>query len=508
MTTSEPKPAAAWVGQLTLLVLVLIVAMVNYLAFRHYQRFDLTDAGIYSLSGKSKQVLDELTADIDVYVFLSRGESSFGQVDELLKRYQAASSHVHVRFVDPEREPAEYQLLAQRFDVAVDGTTPGAALAEVAAVIARGERHWHITRDDLVGFDFGPMPGEDRVQVNVKAEQAVTGGLLQVLHGKPAQLCVAQGHGEWSMDEQEARSLAPLQEYLRYDNLIFEPLQTLGKARLPAECDALLVLGPMRAWADSEVQAMAHYLRHGGNVLLALDPVLERDKPLPTGFEALLAEYGVGLDPTLVVEANPDFVLGQNPAEFLVMNYGQHPITRPLQGRGPVLLGLARSLSVAVDGDGQTGSASAAPVQVLMQTSEQAYGETDLAGLGPDQNLTPDSEDITGPLPVAVALTIPQEQTPDPEAATGGRLLVIGDSDFVLARLLGAWELANGDLISGMIGYLTERRALIAIAPKEVKGGQLLLSQADLAGLQLRVLVWMPGVALLLGVGVWRRRRV
>jgi len=39
----------------TVLLLVAILAMINYLAFRHYQRFDWTSQGIYTLSPRPRR---------------------------------------------------------------------------------------------------------------------------------------------------------------------------------------------------------------------------------------------------------------------------------------------------------------------------------------------------------------------------------------------------------------------------------------------------------------------
>ena len=77
-----------------------IVLMTNYLAFRHYTRFDWTTERRYTLSGRSVEVLRELNADIDVYLFVSAGEANYTDIRELLDRYRAASSHAQVHFID------------------------------------------------------------------------------------------------------------------------------------------------------------------------------------------------------------------------------------------------------------------------------------------------------------------------------------------------------------------------------------------------------------------------
>lgn len=492
-----------WTGGVAVVLLAAIVVMVNYLAFRHYSRFDVTSEGMFTLSPKSLQVLRELDQDVDVYLFMSRLEGNFEQTDELLKRYQAASMHVRVHYVDAEREKDEFQLLAQRFGVMAGVAESGEVVADVAAVVALGDKHWHISRDDLLGFALGPMPGEDEVDLNVKAEQALTGALVQVTRGTATKVCVTEGHGELSLREQSERELATLRHHMRHDNLEWQPLSTLGKHEVPSECDAVLVLGPTRAFAPAEADVLNGYLRTGGSLLLALDPVIERDRVSESGFEAMLAGHGIVLQRDLAIETDPERLVGDAPMSFVVTDFNDHPVTRYLQGAGRVYVALAQSVAP----NGQQDA-----VTPLLRSSEQSFGETDLATLGGGQDLKQGPGDIKGPLTLAVATKVlPEVPAPpdgaDPGAQPGGRLIVIGDADFLQGPLLDTPALANLDLASAMIGYLSEREALIAIAPKKVKGGNLALTQDDLMALFFRVAVLMPGAALLLGVGVWLGRR-
>ena len=58
------------------LLAVVVVLLVNYLAFRQYERLDWTSQSIFTLSEKSKKVLHGLKRDIDVYLFLSQGDTT------------------------------------------------------------------------------------------------------------------------------------------------------------------------------------------------------------------------------------------------------------------------------------------------------------------------------------------------------------------------------------------------------------------------------------------------
>lgn len=484
-------------GVSTFLLLATVV-MVNYLAFRHYDRLDLTSGGMFTLSPKSVEVIRGLSSDIDIYLFLSAGEPSYQRTDELLKRYGTLSERVRVHYVDPDRQAAEFNVLAQRFGVRQGMTEAGAAMADVAAIVAVGEKNWHVSRDDLIGFDFA-IPGQKQETVKAQAEMALTGAIVQVTSGRPTRVCVTQGHGEWSLDPAGERSLASLKEGMAHDNIEWEALKTLGLTELPANCDAVFVLSPLQAFSAPEADALDKYLRSGGNVLMALDPVIELDEVKSTGLEGMLQQHGVRLDRDLVIELSPDRLVTSNPIEFVVTEFNAHETTAGLQGRARVFMGLARSVA----GDGSNDA-----VTTLLRTSDQAFGETNLAGVGgQDPERGPD--DLGGPVSLAVALRLARgsEGTPEEEAEPGGRLIVVGDSDFLSGQLLETPELANYHLAASWTGWLTERKALIAIAPKPVKGGAMMLTQDDLQAIFLRVAVLLPAAALFAGIAAWLNRR-
>jgi hypothetical protein len=480
----------------TLLVLA-IVLMVNYLAFRHYKRFDWTSVGMFTLSQKSVKVLHDLSQDVDIYVFLTQGEPAFENTDELIKRYKSVTDHVKAHYVDPDRQPQEFKVLAQRFGVLEGVTGTGQARADVAAVVAIGEKNWHVSRDDLSGWDMGGG-AEGEEQLNVKAEQALTGAIVQVTSGRATKVCVTKGHGEWDLAEGGERSLSSLQAGLRHDNITWEGFETLGKKEVPKDCDAVFVLGPTRAFADAEAKLIIDYVQKGGNALIALDPVIEHDEIQATGFEDPLKSVGVRLDRSLAIELDQEHLLSPSPIEFVVTQFGDHVTTRVLKERARVVMALARSVSVLQHSDN---------IEVLLRTSDKAFGATDIASVMTEgKEPTKSASDIAGPLDLAIAVRVNAENDPEGHKP-GGRLIVSGDSDFVQPSLLEAAELANFHLASAWTGWLTEREALIEIPPKKVKGGSVMFTQEDLNALLFRVGGLLPGAVFLLGLAVWFNRR-
>ena len=88
-----------------------------------------------------------------------------------------------------------------------------------------------------------------------------------------------------------------------------------------------------------------------------------------------------------------------------------------------------------------------------------------------------------------------------------GRLLVVGDSDWMSSELLDNPQFGNVDLVSSAAGWLTQREALINIAPRKTKAQAVIMSDADLTNLLFRIVVLLPLAAFIAGFGVWWSRR-
>jgi hypothetical protein len=479
-------------------LVALIVVLVNFISARRYERFDLTRDQLFTLSERSKSLLKGLEQPVDLYVFLSSGEPSYQELKELIARYRAQTDKLTPYFVDPDREPARFKLLAEKYGLRAAAQENGQTEAELAALVVSGDKRWSITRDDLVDVDFDSLEGDKRGQgakVNVKTEQALSGAIVQVTSGRVTRVCVSEGHGEWSLTDSAERSLAATKEELKRENIELQAIETRGKSELPKECDAVYVLGPQKAFSDEERALLDKYLDGGGNVLLALDPVIDGEQIALTGLEALTQKHAITLQRSVLVELDREHLLSPSPVEAaLVTGFGNHALVRPLAAlRAPVVVQVARTLGVA---DGAT---------ALLDASDKAYGETDLARISAGDDPKPGDGSIVPPIHLAaLADSKPKTDQGDP---LGGRLIVIGDSEWISPQALQQPQLANVDLLASFTGFLTEREALISIAPRKIEAQAMMITEDGLFGVFLRVVLLMPLAAAVLGVGVWWQRR-
>src|SRR3954464_1086520 len=96
-TVSQPKPQRIHRVQIGVNVLVqvalilFLAAMVNYLGFEHYRRWDFSRDKKYALSDKSKRFLDTIKGKIRMTVFFDPGNAIAQDVQNLLTEYQYAA---------------------------------------------------------------------------------------------------------------------------------------------------------------------------------------------------------------------------------------------------------------------------------------------------------------------------------------------------------------------------------------------------------------------------------
>lgn len=484
-------------GVIGSVLVVWILLMLAYLSFRHFERWDWTSEARYSLSEESLRVLADLDQNIEIYLFVPEGQSQLDDFEELVANYQAASPRVTVRRINPDRQAGEFRLLVQRFQLN-EGSMNGTTTADVAAVVVSGARHWKVDFEDLRSPDMSSFEDEDGPKYDVRAEESFTGAIVEVTSGEPMRVCVLSGHGELSVSPGE-RSISSLQQRLDRMNVDMEALAP--RAEIPSTCAALLVLGPETPVPADEVRQVAEYLSNGGNVLLALDPVVrDGDRLLPTGFESFARDHGILVGNDLVLELDPQRLAAGDPLNaFFVFDQAEHELLAPIVGLPTAML-QARSVRAAEGGDAEE----------LLFTSEASYAETDLSGL---RTLEPDGDDIRGPVSLAAAVTVETSAPASPasadapEAPTGGRLVVIGDADFLTPEMMEHVEFANATLASAITGWLTQRTALISVPPRQANARPMSITEGDLPGIGFRVLFLLPAAMGFLGLSVWWSRR-
>lgn len=487
-----------------------LLVFANYFGFKYHQRFDWTQSKLYTLSEKSKQVVAEMTADVEAIVFLPPSSQLYEQVKELLARYEAASPRIKVREVDPEKNLAEAQSLVDKYQVS----------SLKVVVFDSGTDRRVVEEADLADYDYSGMQfGQGPTLTEFKGEQKFTAAILELTQNAKPKILFTTGHGERSIDDQGPQGMALARDLVGRDNVTVEEWASLGQAAVPDGTDLVVVAGPTASFVQPELDMLGRYVDAGGRLLVLLDPTLRDGALAPTGLEPWLANYGVAVGTDIVVDpSNPLPFFG---AETIFASaYGAHPITRALsQANVPSIFALARSVKAS------GGTADLERVD-LVRTSGEGWGETNLVDVGEGQ-VRKDPEDLAGPVSLAVAVAPKgsakqdeavdefageEETDADADAAPSaeptsavGRIVVFGDSDFATNGQIN--NVGNPNLLANTINWLLERESLLGIAAKTPEQVRLNLTAGQVRSVYLLVLLVMPALAIGLGIVVWLRRR-
>ncbi len=537
----ENRPSRnRWVQDTTLgagaVVILALFVMVNYLAIRHYQRYDWTSNKIYSLSQKSLNVVEGITEEIDLVVFISPESPIYGPVGELLSSYAAANSKLRKREIDPAKNLIEAQRLVQRYNIERDNV-----------VIIGGDDDQRVIEEfELAEYDYsGAQMGQPPTISEFKGEQVITSALLALVEAKKPRVLFTTGHGEAPLDRGGARSLSQAKDLLEGDGFEVEEWSSLGKNEVSASTDLVVIAGPTTNFLPPELEVLSSYLDAGGRLMIMLDPVFAEGAGgmIDLGFTEWLAGYGVEIRDDVVIDPTSELPF-YGPETIYTDSYGSHPVVEALdRQRIRVLLPLARSVSV---------SDPAPPgfeVTELVRTSEAGWGEVDLENL---DEIAPGDEDVQGPVTLAAAVSFEVEAEGEsvgaPEESSGevseeagelpeeivepvgggegelgegeaneqadeegdgpgreARMVVFGDLDFA-----GDSQIANAAhkvLLLNTLNWLVEREELIDIEARKPEQTTLTLSRGELNQVYLFVLVIMPGLAVAFGVWIYLRRR-
>jgi len=506
----------AWIQGSTLgagvILALALFGIVNYFGIKYHKRLDWTSNHIYTLSQKSLNVVKDLKKPIDVVVFMKPGDQLFQPVRELLDRYAAASSLIHVRVVDPDKNLAQAQALVNKYKIKQLNVV----------VFDRGNDRRVVNRAELASYDYSGMRfGQAPRMTGFKGEQQFTGAILGLEENHKPKVLFTTGHGEEQLDDPGSSGWSQAADLLGRDNFDIEEWASLGKDSVPKGTDLVVIAGPKHGFTAPEVKVLNDYLESGGRLLVLLDPTIEPGGKLAqTGLGSLLANYGVKVGDDIVIDpSNPLPFFGAD--TIYVSAYGSQPIVDPLaQAQVPVILPLARSVSAEKGVSGYK-------VTELLHTGAQGWGETDLLHL---RQVKKDKNDIPGPVSLGVAVEAEKTSAKKPEAGSGAdatpakdtdktpgkdetaaasgsttRLVVYGDSDFATNGQLA--NVGNATLLANTFNWLVKRESLVTIPPKKPEQVRLNLSAAQLGRITWLVLVIMPGLAIILGVGVFLRRR-
>ena len=460
----------------SLVLLGVLFIMVNFISSRRYARWDFTKQKISALSDKTLQTVQGLKEPLSIIVFYQPDHRLYELVNDLLREYARLSPQIHLEQVDPQQDVARARQLVKEFEI--DVTSPEALNL---VIFKSGSRHKYLSDTDLAEYDYSRMSSGAQPRVKAfKGEDAFTSAIISVTQSAAPVIWLTSGHGEKSVESPDPTGLSDLKKYLEQQNITVTPSTLLEHTSIPQDVKLVLIPGPTHRFTEAEVALLQSYLEQGGRVLALIDPLED------AGLDGLLERWGITLGMDIVVDPARQLPF-VSPANLFVTTYTHHPIVEKMKTL-MTLFPLARSVRPAEPAPQGLRAMS------LAFTSKEGWGETQTSVERFEFN---EGQDLKGPVSIAAA-----SERAEPKRT---RLVVVGDSDFVINAQLG--NVGNRDLLLGTIYWLTEQEQLIGIGPKPIESIKLNLTGSQLKGVLWFSLLAMPLVCGVLGVGMWWVRR-
>jgi len=433
------------------LAVLAILGLLNFVSYRHHKRFDLTSEKLYTLSDQTKKVVGGLSQDISIVRF---AKSPNLQLNDLMTEYKNLSSHIKFENVDPTEKPE----IAKEYGATHMGDV----------IIAAGPKHQPIE----------PSMGEGPELTY--SEQDVTAAIMKVTRNRVKMVCFVTGHGEKALSDNGAQGYGLVDQGLRKEGYNTNSVNLVTENGVPASCDILVIAGPAQGYFPQEAALVSKYIDAGGKLLIEIDP--ETDPKL----SEILQAWNINVGTNVVVDASGvGRLFGTGPEIPLVVDYGDSPITKNLQG-GMTFFELARTVSIADNAKSDLQAVE------LLKTSSRSFT---IPKLMREVQFNPKT---AGPLSLGVAAN---RQSGDKSS----RLVVIGNSAFAENQWLGLQR--NGDFFFNTIDWLAEDENLISIRPKPPTARRITLTESQMAALRWFELLVLPGLVVLTGISIWWKRR-
>jgi ABC-2 type transport system permease protein len=493
----DAPPARRLPPRLVPLLVVAIALMLNVIAGRHYVRGDWTRDALYALSDRTIAVLRALPRPVEVTVFQyprregERARTVANLLRELTERCtRYAGGRFRAEIVDPDRDPTRAEAVAKKYGI--DASEMGRGVV----VFTSGGRSKVLTQDDLVEPDVDASGEPGPAIAAWRGEAAFVSALLTVTTDHPVRICFSGGRGEADPASLEDGGYATFAEQLRGDGDEVRALKGLGDLAAQG-CGVLIVAEPTQAFSPADAAALDAFLDGGGRLLAMLGPVFDASGNAfaHVGLEAFAAQHGVRLGDNLVVDP-PHASDVEGPSVWAAgpPNYSGHPLMRRFGGR---LTYWPRTREVAAGEAAPVGLA----VRVLVSSSADGWGETDLPTIRGEADLTFDpARDRKGPVAVAVAV----------EKGSAPQAVFLGTGRLIMNyRLAGALlRDYDADFVRSAIAWLTEREARVGVAPKIPARTALALTGSTVSWAFRLFVIGLPALVLIAGALVWTRRRV
>jgi hypothetical protein len=461
-----------------------VTVLANVALVGHDVHFDLTRERVFTPSRQALEVVDRLSQDVALTYFYHAQDPHGKRLKELMAVLGRRNPRLHVRTIDPDRQPS----LAH---------THGVRLYNAAVLEAEGRR----------------------LVVHSTDENDIAIGIQRVVREQVITLCFIEGHNEYPIDNFEFHThLEGLHDHSHGDatsKVVQMPGHGIGRLRralealgyevrtilpaiepeIPGACAVVIDANPRTTYGPSESTVLEAYLTRGGSLLLLYDLGFVIEPRLVQ----MLAKLGIRCTQSVIIDPQQHYAT--DPEMVAVSGLEPHPITTNVS---LTFFPGARALELLPTASGIT----AVP---LIRSSKASYTrpvepvEARQVGLETLPVPTTSHASESQPQPHIVAVAVEGFWAAVPPDSRPFRAVVVGDADFASNSFFP--YMANSDLLLSMVRWLVREERTPAVASRIPVPPLILLTRPQMRQIFLVTEVVLPLSILIIGAFVWWKRR-
>ncbi|MBZ0299798.1 MAG: Gldg family protein, partial [Anaerolineae bacterium] len=344
--------------------------------------------------------------------------------------------------------------------------------------------------------DFGSLARVPR-QTGGAQEREMTQALLRLLHAGTFKVYFETGHDELDPLDTGSQGLSGVHLGMQESGLVtgsfdLRALVATGQP-IPQDASAVILARPTTALNEAEIGVLEAYLKRGGGLFIMADALFNEDAFLSgdTAFNRYLWDnFGISALNAVIVDYSSNL---RTPLDIIgYQAYTGTEIGARLDpAQAPTLFRIARAVNVNDDPPVNNG-------RVLVSSSD-SYGETDFQALAETNTFEPDPA-VDPPGPLASVVWAWDEDT-------GGKILLVGDSDFATNGFVGS-ALGNAVLFTDGVAWLTGMNNQVNFSPQAFVTAPplIFISTQTLDLIAFLTVILMPGLLLISGLAIWTWR--
>jgi len=448
---------------LTVIIIIGIIAVVNFLSYQVFYRWDLTQNKDYSISKISKKTIKNLDDVVNIKAYFSKNLPNQyitlqQEVGDILDEYQNYSNgKIRVEFVNPENlEERDLYMLGiptLQFNV----------LEKDKYQIVKG----HLGMVIQYGDAKETIPV---IQSTENLEYQITMNIKKLTIDEMAVIGLLSSHDSLDTEKEISAAYKKLSELYEIENIDLEKTKQIS-----SNIKTLLIIGPKEKFTEEQLKTIDAFVIKGGALLVLVDGMIVGEgmtaNKNDTGLNDLLKNYGIKLDNNLVLDKSSGMASFSAGFFTFTTNYPMWPkiIKQGFDQNNAAVANLESlvlpwpsSVEILSDKIDQDTS-----VSYLAQTTEHGWLQTENYNLDPQQDFFTNNK--TEHYNLAVAVSGKFNSPYDQGSTEAGRIIVVGDSDFASDRFLRQYP-DNLVFFQNLVDSLSLDEDLINIRSKGVSG--------------------------------------